>query len=249
MGRRFAGALAALCAAGFLTTLASSAHAEENEVLSQPEVVSLGLVFRRATYQPTLGSSNFTGHGTDGYGDDHSVNATGVQLGILRPKVNVYDFGFDLDVDAFHGGLFFGVGKTSSDAQAQISDIRRVLDVDDITIFRMGLELGSSYWIGDHLRLTAGGTIGFQLASMKLPGMVTRCGKNNSATCEASASAVIPWVQPRLAAEVLLGEKIGLGVGGYVATDIIRPQDIETGVTFSFRGLITNGKKRETEWW
>ncbi len=206
----------------------------------EPELVSLGIVFHRATLTPTLGASRFSGDGTDATGGEHHESATGAQLGILRPKVHVYDLGIDVDWDAFHGALFFGVGKTSSDANPHIADARSIYDLDDITVFRGGLELGTSYWIGDHLRWMVSGVFGFESVSMSLPGLTSKCGKNKKSTCGATASTLLPWIQPRLSLEVLLGDKTGIGVGAYVATDLLRPQDIETGLTLSLRGIITS---------
>ena len=216
----------ATCALSAL--LPATASAEET-----PRPYSYGLVVRRGTLSPTFSGSTFKGDGVDETGQQQHLEATGIGLGVLRPPVHVYDFGFDVDVDAFHGGLFFGIGKTSADGQPRDS-ASQAFDTANLTYFRLGAELGTSYWIGGHLRLMAASMLGFQALQMDLYGLTKRC---KSSTCNATATALVPWIQPRLGFEVLLGDRVGLGVGAYVGTDLLRPQDFETGITLSLRGF------------
>jgi hypothetical protein len=219
---------AILLAAFGVLLLAAPREARADET---PRPYSLGFVVRRGTLSPTFSGSNFKGTGTDESGDSHTLSASGVGLGILRPPVHVYDFGVDMDFDAFHGGLFFGIGKTSADGPAR-DPASQSFDTSNLTYFRLGAELGTSYWIGGHLRLTAATMLGFQAMQMDLYGLTKKC---KSGTCNATANALLPWLQPRLGFEVLLGDHTGVGVGAYLGTDVLRPQDFETGITISIR--------------
>ena len=225
------GFAAALLAGGLLGAAMLSAGAASADETPRP--YSFGFVVQRGTLSPTFSGSNFKGDGVDVMGQNQHLSSTGLGLGILRPPVHVYDIGVDMDIDVFHAGLFFGIGKTSADARPRDPE-SAAFDTSNLTYFRVGAELGAAYWVGDHLRLMASSMLGFQAMQVPLPGLVRKC-KNG--TCGASADAFLPWIQPRLSFEVLLGEKIGLGVGAYVGTDVLRPQDFETGITLSIRGF------------
>lgn len=218
----------ALLLTGAVTLWAATSSADET-----PRPYSFGFVVQRGTLSPTFSGSSFTGQGTDTLGQTQHLSASGLGLGILRPPVHVYDVGVDMDIDVFHAGFFVGFGKTSADGRPRDPQ-SSAFDTSDLTYFRVGAELGAAYWIGGHLRLMASSMFGFQSMQVPLYGLTKTC---KSGTCGANAGAYLPWLQPRLSFEVLLGEKIGLGVGAYVGTDVLRPQDFETGITLSIRGF------------
>jgi hypothetical protein len=178
-----------------------------------------------------MSDTRFSGFGKDGNDVVHNVSAAGSEIGLARPRFQVFEVAAGLRGEFIYMVITTGFGFASSDASA--SDLAKAaqFNTSSIGMLRMALEPGF-HWQTGPIRLSSGVALGFRSLWMRLGQLesIPDCSG-----CGGSSSAMQGLIAPRCALDLLPGSGIPLGIGVFAATDFLRPQTAEIGAALSMQ--------------